>query len=237
VTADGHIVVDLPGAQVLFTTRDGGVSPAPYNSLNLGFLTEDDATNVRQNRRVLADRHGIGLAYGLQVHRNRVRTVSEANTGPGLPPECDGVATSTPGVAPLVIAADCLPVAIAGGGAVAVVHAGWQGLANDVIAAGVAAVRALAQPGEQVAAAIGPGAGPCCYEVSDDLHRRFAARGQDFRRGQNLDLKAIAGAQLAAVGVARIEDVDLCTICGEQFFSHRREKGRTGRQGGLAWLS
>jgi copper oxidase (laccase) domain-containing protein len=115
------------------------------------------------------------------------------------------------------------------------VHAGWQGLAKGVIAATVAAM------GEQpTAAAIGPAAGVCCYEVSDELIERFAALGHGERRvGRNLDLKGIAADQLSQAGVNVLHDVNLCTICAEPglLFSHRRDGGVTGRQAGIAWLT
>ncbi len=106
-----------------------------------------------------------------------------------------------------------------------------------MIANAVAALRRLG--GGVIHAAIGPGAGVCCYEVGEDLHRRFNAHGQDFHRGANLDLKAIARVQLMEAGVARIHDTDICTICGdpELTYSYRREGPDTGRQGAIAWLN
>jgi YfiH family protein len=148
--------------------------------------------------------------------------------------------TATRGVAPMVLTADCLGIAIAAPGAVATVHAGWRGLAGGVIAAGVAGVRAIcSSPTVVLEAAIGPGAGPCCYEVGDEVHAAFTAYGEGIRRGRNLDLKAIATAQLRAAGVDTVHDVGLCTICADPalFYSHRRDRGVTGRQAALAWLS
>ena len=92
-------------------------------------------------------------------------------------------------------------------------------------------------PRRRCAAAIGPGAGPCCYEVSDEVHAAFAELGPEVRQGQNLDLKAVARRQLEAAGVATVEDAGLCTMCDPRFFSHRRDGRRTGRQAGIAWLS
>ena len=138
----------------------------------------------------------------------------------------------------MALTADCLPIAIAGPDAVAMVHAGWRGLAGGVIAEGVRAVSGLSAGGA-LAAAIGPGAGPCCYEVGEDVHAAFSADGPGVRRGRNLDLKAIAQRQLERAGVDQVYDVGLCTICSEDslFFSHRRDNGVTGRQAGIAWLS
>jgi polyphenol oxidase len=125
----------------------------------------------------------------------------------------------------MVLVADCLPVALAGADRVGVVHAGWRGLAAGVLEAGVEATGA-------VAAAIGPGIGPCCYEVGDEVRAVFDTQGP------TLDLKAVARARLEAAGVQEIHDCGLCTACDpERFFSHRRDRGVTGRQAGLAWRS
>jgi YfiH family protein len=154
------------------------------------------------------------------------------------PQEADGQATALTGVGTMVLTADCLPVAVAAEGAVAMLHAGWRGLAGGVIDGGVRAVRELGGEGA-IAAAIGPGAGPCCYEVGDEVHARFAQLGPRARNGDNLDLKAIARAQLLEAGVAEVHDAGMCTICSDPslFFSHRRDHGLTGRQGGVAWRS
>ena len=233
-----HILVELPGARALFTTRHGGFSRGPYESLNLGRLTDDDPAAVERNRELLQASLGVGFTYGRQVHGRRV---VRATSGPDsdLPPvEADGHATAVPGLAPMVVTADCLPIAVAGGGAVAMLHAGWRGLAAQIVAEGVKAVRELGgAPDGRLGAAIGPGAGPCCYEVNEDVHRVFEPFGPEVRRGQNLDLKAAARRALNDAGVTDVYDVGLCTICCERFFSHRRQHGVTGRQGGIAWLS
>jgi len=233
-----HLAVELPGARAVFTTRRGGVSAPPYDSLNLGFLTGDDPAAVSANRRVLADTLGVNLAWVRQVHGSEVRVVV-APTEPGHEvPEADGLATTSRGLGLMALAADCLPIVIAGGGAVAVVHAGWHGLAEGVIANGVATVRRLGRGGT-TAAAIGPGAGVCCYEVSEELHWRFAGYGPEVRRGRNLDLVAVARRQLVEAGVRQVEDSGLCTMCADPglLFSHRRDGGLTGRQAAVAWLS
>jgi YfiH family protein len=215
---DGQITIDLPGARAVFTTRSWG--------------------DVRETHDQIAGRLGVKLVRTKQVHGSKVIGVNEQPpaTNP-LELEADGVVTATRGVAPTVITADCLPIVIASPRAVATVHAGWRGLDAGLIANAVARLRELS-PGV-MNAAIGPGAGICCYEVGDDLHRRFNAHCQDFRRGRNLDLKAIARVQLMEAGVARIHDMGICTICGDagQFFSYRREGPDTGRQAAVAWLS
>jgi polyphenol oxidase len=242
---DEHLAIDLPGARVLFTTRRGGYSHGPYESLNLGRLTGDDPEAVQRNRAELQERVDGRLAMIRQVHGSRVLWLEGAPDGAVTGPdayreleEADGHATDQPGIAPMVLTADCLPIAVAGGGAVAMLHAGWRGLAGKIVAEGVAAVRALAGD-VRLSAAIGPGAGGCCYEVGHDVHREFASYGEDVHRGEKLDLKAIASAQLAGAGVDTIHDLGLCTICApaELFFSHRRDRGVTGRQAGVAWLT
>jgi polyphenol oxidase len=212
---DGQIAIELPGARALFTTRSWG--------------------DVRDTQQQIGDRLGVTLVRPEQVHGNDVLTV--AGETPPTATEADAIVTSAHGVAPTVITADCLPIVIASTSAVATVHAGWRGLDAGVIAKAVAALRELG--GGVMNAAIGPGAGVCCYEVGDDLHRRFNVRCQDFRRGANLDLKAIARVQLMEAGVAHIHDTEICTICGnpELTFSYRREGPETGRQAAIAWLS
>jgi hypothetical protein len=236
-----HFAVDLNGARVVFTTRRGGVSTGPYESLNLGRLTADRPEHVRRNRAVLKEQLGVHLAYIRQVHGTAVRRVLAAPPEPTDAvqlPECDGQATALPGVAPMVMTADCLPVAVVGPGAVAMLHAGWRGLAGGILAEGVDALRELGADGA-LQAAIGPGAGPCCYEVGEEVHAAFADQGVDARHGRNLDLKAIAREQLRRAGVAVVHDVELCTICADPtlLFSHRRDGGITGRQAGIAWLN
>lgn len=218
--AGEHLAIDLPGGTALFTTRRGGVSEGPYASLNLGLWTDDDAGRVRDNReRVRAAVGAERLAQGRQVHGTRVVVDAE-----GIE-EADGQVTTVPGVAAMVLVADCLPVALAGAERVGMVHAGWRGLAAGVLERGVEATGA-------VAAAIGPGIGPCCYEVGDDVRAVFGTSEP------TLDLKAIARARLEAAGVRDIHDCGLCTSCdAERFFSHRRDRGVTGRQAGLAWRS
>lgn len=236
-----HLAIELPGARALFTTRRGGRSEGAFATLNLGRLTADDPEAVGHNRARLQARAGGRLSLIRQVHGSRVLRLREAAEASGPEPqseleEADAQATGARGVAPMVMTADCLPVALAGGGAVAIVHAGWRGLAGGIIAAGVQAVRELGDPQARVAAAIGPGAGVCCYEVGAEVRARFPAHAT---RGRNLDLKTVAREQLLAAGVGEVHDAGLCTICSPPslFFSHRRDAGVTGRQAGVVWLT
>jgi YfiH family protein len=233
----GQFMIELPSARAAFSTRRGGHSAGPYASLNVGFATDDDPAAMDRNRATLCALVGApAAAWMYQVHGTHVDLLSDADDA-AQRPRVDGRATQRPGVALGALGADCLPIAIAGGGAAAIVHAGWRGLAAGVIARGVAALRELAGGEAMVAAAIGPGAGPCCYEVGAEVHAAFADHPQA-RRGDNLDLKAIAAARLRAAGVQEVHDLGLCTICTpELFFSHRRDRGVTGRQAGLVWLT
>ncbi len=237
---DGHVRIDLPGGRALFSGRRGGVSSGSYASLNLGRLTDDAGENVDENRARLAAAVGVPrerFLYGRQVHEATVRRATEP-PGPDRPhaPE-DGQATALRDAAALVFVADCLPVVLAAEGAVAALHGGWRGLAGGILAEGVRAVRELGGEGP-IAAAIGPGAGGCCYEVGEEVHAAFPGHGA--RVGErNLDLKRIARAQLLEAGVDTVHDCGVCTMCAHPalFFSHRRDGGVTGRQAGVVWRS
>jgi YfiH family protein len=210
------------------------VSEGAYASLNLGRWTEDDADAVHRNRQIVADVVGVPLdavVQGRQVHGSRVERCADAT---GALAEADGQATATDGLAALVLTADCLPVAVIGERAVAMLHAGWRGLVDGVLEEGVAALRELGDEGA-LQAAIGPGAGGCCYEVGAEVHAAFGRTPEQGR----VDLKASATERLRAAGVTEVHDVGICTMCSdpELFFSHRRDGGVTGRQAGIAWRS
>ena len=230
----------MPGARAAFSTRLGGVSEAPFDSLNLGALTDDDTGSVAENRRRLAATLGFEPARvlaGRQVHGAEVdlhdgpqEPSPFAEPGSAEPPEVDGHATAEPGLAALVFVADCLPVALAGPGGVAILHCGWRGLAAGIVTRGAEAVGATH-------AAIGPGIGPCCYEVGGEVFGAFAGVGEGVASGRMLDLPEVARRLLREAGVRSIESAGLCTSCeAELFFSHRRDAGRTGRQAGVAWV-
>jgi copper oxidase (laccase) domain-containing protein len=125
-----------------------------------------------------------------------------------------------------------MPVMLIAEGAVAALHGGWRGLADGIVAEGVKALRDVGGHG-RITALLGPSARGCCYEVGEEVHARFAA--YDARDGGNLDLPAVARAQLEAEDI-EVHDVGLCTMCEpERFFSHRRSGGITGRQAGVVW--
>lgn len=229
-----HIAADLPGGRVLFSSRRGGVSPAPYDSLNLGRLTDDDPANVEANRDRLGEAIGFAwsrILFGKQVHGASVRRA----TAHGLPvAEEDGQATALRDAAALVFVADCLPVMLTADDAVAALHCGRRPLAAGIIAEGVAALRELGAHGA-ITAAIGPGARGCCYEVGEEVHAEFAGIPGARAGARNLDLPAIARHLLREAGVETVHDTGICTICDDRFFSHRRDGGVTGRQAGVVW--
>lgn len=239
----GLIRWDAPGPyEVAFSTRAGGVSEGPYASLNLGILTGDEPGKVVENRTRLCaelgvDPHRARMAW--QQHGAEVRRASpEGILAPGtVHAPCDGLWSDEPGQAMLLLTADCLPVALArtngGAPALAVLHVGWKGLLGGIVAEGLAALG-----GGAVAAAIGPGIGRCCYEVGEEVARPFRdAFGPDVIRDGRLDLWTSAERALHAAGCASVERADLCTSCrSDLFFSHRRDRGRTGRQGVIGYV-
>jgi YfiH family protein len=228
-----HLLADLPHG---FTTRTGGGSAAPFNSLNLGDLVEDLPAAVEDNWRRLERATGLGFARVRQVHGDRVLPGAE----PGPPcQEADGVVSATPGLAACVAVADCVPILLArpDGEAVAALHAGWRGTLARIAGEGVRAL--AAGGGDPPLAVIGPSIGPCCYEISPELADRFAvafgprviARGA---RGPHLDLWAANERALRDAGVIRVAVMRRCTACDPRlFFSHRRDGGRTGRMVGF----
>ncbi len=234
---------DAPGPyRVVFSTRAGGVSEGAFASLNLGIRTEDDPACVVENRRLLceavgADPDGATMAWqrhGATITRAEPRGVVTPGT---VYEHCDGLWTDEPGRAMLLLTADCLPVALvrmAGEPAMAILHIGWRGLLAGIVGEGVRAVG----PGP-LAAVIGPSIGPCCYEVGDEVAGPFReAFGDDVVRGSYLDLWTCAERALRAAGCVRVERLDECTSCdGDRFFSHRRDEGRTGRQGVIAYVT
>jgi YfiH family protein len=226
---------DAPGPYtVAFSTRLGGVSVGAYESLNLGRSTRDDSANVDENRRRLCESVGVELerlALNRQVHGATVNRAEEGErTQNG-----DGLWTDEPGVPMLAFSADCLPIALArvnGNPGLALLHAGRMGLLEGILEAGAAALDG------PTAAIVGPGIGPCCYEVGEDILAAYRARfGPDVVRGRNLDLWIAAERVLHEVGVETVERLDVCTACDDRFFSNRRDGADTGRQGVIGFVT
>lgn len=233
---------------MLFTDRRGGVSTPPFDSLNLALPSDapaSEAAGVEENRaracRALTPDplHWVPIR---QVHGASV--VVDGARGPVS--DADAVVVTRSGLVGAVLTADCAPVAIVGHGAVAAVHAGWRGLVAGVVGAAVGAMRDLgAEPTEAV---VGPCIHPCCYEfgaedlalveaalspgapVSPEAARAPSVRATTASGAVALDVPSAVRLALAEAGVPRVTEVDLCTSCSPDYFSHRRD-GTTGRQG------
>lgn len=227
-TFAGEMSLELPGrGRALFTDRTSG---------NLSTAAGEEHEHGRRRRDELGDRHDLRwVCSSHQVHGTAMHAIVR-ETGRGgepVPLEADGHVTALTGVGAMVMVADCLPVALGCESAVAMVHAGWRGLAAGALEQGVRALRELAGE-EPMEAIVGPCAGACCYEVGPEVHTAFGGAG---RADGHIDLRAIAHERLADAGVGHVRDVEACTICDERFFSYRREGTRAGRQAGVAWLS
>ncbi len=226
------------GVRHAFSTRLGGVSEAPFDSLNLGGAVGDDPLAVARNLARLTERVGVGPVLQVsQVHGTRVLEVP-AGAGPEVlvQEEADALWTSIPGTAVGVRTADCVPLLATSedGTQVAAIHAGWRGTLLGIAAEGA---RALGDLG-QVQLALGPSIRRCCYEVDPELAARFTtALGEavvDLDRGPrpHLDLVEANLRVLEGAGLPRdrVEVLNACTACApEAYFSHRRDQGRSGR--------
>ncbi len=194
-----------------------------------GAAGEGDGRSDPQARTSISARLGIPAAWAWvrQVHGV---TVVEA-VGPGPQGDADAVFTRRPGLPVAVATADCLPVALHGDGAAAVVHAGWRGAAGGVVGAARAALEAARAPAAR--AAIGPGIGPCCYEVGPEVRAGFPEFGAETTWGTpSVDLAAAVRAQLDGLDVW---DAGVCTRCDARFHSYRRDR-TDRRQVAVAWL-
>jgi YfiH family protein len=230
----------LRGARAVFSTRRGGVSHGPYESLNLGILTDDDPERVIENRRRVARAAGVAperVGMGWQVHGADLLEWSAppperayADPGGKLLPRVDGHLTVEPNLGLLVLVADCYPVALSDGVRTAMLHCGWRPLAGGIIE------RAIERFDASPEVAVGPGIGGCCYEVGPEVLEAFADL-DGVASGRMLDLRAVIARKLAAAGVTRVQHLDQCTSCRpDLYFSHRRDGGITGRQAGLVIL-
>jgi polyphenol oxidase len=234
-----------PGVHAAFTLRGGGVSAAPFDSLNLGEHVGDAATAVSENRQRVrsALRLPAEPAWLKQVHGTRVIDLDELEVPAAAPASADAALARRPGRVCVVQVADCLPVLIAArdGSAVAAAHAGWRGLAAGVLEA---AVRALGVPAQGLIAWLGPGIGATHFEVGEEVREAFlgldAAAGAAFvpnARGRwQCDLARLARQRLSALGLHALFGGELCTYADPaRFYSYRRD-GRCGRSAALIWL-
>ncbi|MNZ63515.1 Laccase domain protein YfiH [compost metagenome] len=222
------------------TTREGGVSQAPFDSLNLGDHVEDDPLAVAENRRRLTAALGCQPAWLRQVHG-----IVVAEADPAVVAEADASWSATPGIAAAVLTADCLPALFCdrAGTRVAAAHAGWRGLAGGVLEA---TLDALALPADQVLVWLGPAIGPQAFEVGPEVREAFLATHPQaavaFQPSSNAgrymaDIYQLARIRLAACGVEAVYGGGFCTYSDTgRFYSYRRS-ARTGRFASLVWLS
>jgi YfiH family protein len=253
----GHLpwlAVDGNDWHLAFSTREGGLSQGIVAGLNMGFSVGDDALIVRQNRGLFCAVLGLDpatLVVPEQVHGTRLALVGRDDRGRGAGSRrtmiraTDGLITSSPALPIVVSFADCVPVLISGHNVsgervLALVHAGWRGMLAGIVGN---AARLLATAGSLESAVIGPSIGPCCFAVDDALAAQFAARfGTTVveRRDGNayVDLWACAATELLAAGrpSERVTNPRLCTSSDRRFYSHRRDRGHTGRQVAIAWI-
>jgi YfiH family protein len=229
-----------PHVRVAFSTRLGGVSAPPYDSLNLGKSTADLPDAVAENRRRFLsslDLDGRALATAGQVHGSRAAQALR----PGVEDACDALWTTTPGLILAVSAADCLPVLLTTERGVAAAHAGWRGLTAGVVEAALEGLcRASEASPARVHAHLGPCIRECCYVVGPEVARQFPSEALHEIDGTiRLSLPRAARRRLldAGVPVTAILDTGACSACAPRlYFSHRRDRGRTGRQWGIAAL-
>lgn len=225
------------------TTREGGVSTGPYASFNLGTQVGDRPEAVAANRERLARDLGLApddLVWMEQVHGRTVEVVEGPRTEPV--PVTDGLVTAVPGLAVVVLVADCVPVLLADpvAGVVAAVHAGRVGARIGVLPAALAAMEQAGADTGAVEALLGPAACGLCYEVPaamrDEVEAHLPGSACRTRHGTPaLDLRAGLAEQLAAAGIARIGADPRCTLETPELYSHRRD-GVTGRVAALTWV-
>ena len=240
------------------TTRKGGISEGPFSSLNLGIKTGDDLQRVFSNRHQLLLHLGwdsSAVVIPNQVHSNNVVLITKELLNKNGSPQgltlsgVDGLITKEKGILLLIKVADCIPVFLydPGGPAIGLIHAGWRGTAEGIISRGVKAMQeSLGSKPEDMKSGVGPGVGICCYEVKEDVWGAFSRKRLDnsvcridSNRQTFLDLKQAISFELIGCGVpeANIEIASECTFCNSDlFFSHRRDKGKTGRMAAVIGL-
>ncbi|NUU37240.1 peptidoglycan editing factor PgeF [Pseudomonas sp. C2B4] len=235
------LIPDWPapaGVKACVTTRAGGVSLAPFDSLNLGDHVDDNPEAVAENRRRLTDHFSMRPAWLQQVHG-----IVVAHADPDQVVTADASWTSTPGIACTAMTADCLPALFCdrAGTRVAAAHAGWRGLAAGVLEA---TLDSLAVPPAEVLVWLGPAIGPQAFEVGPEVRETFVEQlpeaAEAFVPSQNegkfmADIYRLARLRLAARGVTAVYGGGFCTVTDPRFFSYRRSP-RTGRFASLIWL-
>ncbi|MCY0881217.1 MAG: peptidoglycan editing factor PgeF [Firmicutes bacterium] len=241
-----------PAIQAIFTTKAGGVSSAPFDSMNISFNVQDDQKHVRENRYRVAQAMGCvleDLAFAQQVHANRVAWVDARQKGAGADhlesavPDVDGILTMQSGLVLSMGFADCVPIFLtdASAGFVGLLHAGWRGTASAIVVQALKMINAAGIVSAEIYAGIGPSIGPCCYEVDKKVAEAVtsAVHTKEVLQPSRpdhffLDLWQANRRLLEQSGVPsdHIDVASLCTACRhDEFFSYRYDQGQTGRMG------
>ena len=237
---ESALLTAIPNIRHGFFTREGGHSTGIYASLNCGFGSRDDKAAVRKNRDIVAGRLGVDAGNLMTVWQSHSPDVVmvEAAWDVRDPPEADAMVTRRPGIALGVLTADCTPILFAdrAGRAVGVAHAGWKGAVGGILEAALGAFESQRVRAQDLCAAIGPTIGRTNYEVGTEFLDRFLAEDPDNARffassprsGHHLfDLPGYVRMKLEGLGVAEIDDLDLCTYADEdRFYSYRRATHR-----------
>ncbi len=213
------------------STRKGGISEAPFESLNLGYGTGDNDSNVKTNRARFLQAlnfHESDIVQAVQIHGNHIKKVVSS----GIYEKTDGFITQTPHLPLTIRVADCMPVFLFDpvNVVIGLVHAGWQGTSKKILQTTIQEMQSQydAKP-ENIQAALGPAIGPCCYAVKEDVASQFPSK---YIKNNRLDIIGSNYDQLIEAGLYadHIEKSVLCTCCHQEwFFSHRCSQGRTGR--------
>ncbi len=246
-----------------FTDREGGVSRSPYDSMNLGLHVGDSNEDVLSNRAIIAkaiDSVPHYFVFAKQVHANRAWQVSKKEAGRGAfsmddaIEEADALVTMEKGVPLMILSADCAPVLFFGldKKVVGAAHAGWRGATSGIITSTVMMMVDLGVRLEALQVTVGPAIRGCCYEVDEPVAEavRESYRRMSVANGESLtpsltsqgrymfDIPTLIREELTSLGASsdQLHDTGICTHCDERFFSHRRESGRTGRQGAFIYL-
>ncbi len=237
-----------PGTIRAFTTtRDGGVSTAPYATFNLAAHVGDNLDHVQQNRRLLQRECHLPTppVWLNQTHSHTVYTLESDLQNTTQPPTADASYTTRPDSVCAVLTADCLPVLLCNrqGTEVAAVHTGWRGYLNGILANAIAHFQS---PPQDILAWLGPAIGPDVYEVGQDLFDAFVTHNGEMasaftpRPNQKYlaNLYQLATLTLASAGVNSIFGGKYCTYTdNKSFFSYRHEEGITGRMASVIWIS
>ena len=234
------------------TTRHGGVSKSPFNTLNLGLNAGDDSADVLQNRIIVRSHLPTEPLWLKQIHGATVSTPINRNASSGRPFEADAAVTNIPNEVLAILTADCMPVLFASksGGVIGAAHAGWRGLSGGVLENTLQEMLAIS-PGlspKDIVVWMGPAIGPTAFEVGEDVLQAFTPQGQDILSKAFTPIVASPGKywanlyllardRLRSLGIERIDGGDFCTFNDSvRFFSYRRDK-ETGRFASLVWIS